>query len=756
MSLLEKVFESFAAQNASFGGAKAPSDEPHGRLLEESSPEELYANHDKIRERIWAHVEECSRTRFGFERNWFRNPLYYIGRQWLTWDQRGGRWREKRLVRKWVPKPVNNRFASSVDAIRGALQSFVVRPSVWPATTDTDDIASAEVADRFIPVIEDEVDMPKLREFIAAWMSLNADAFAFPYYDQGDKTLGMTTIEHYRCLTCQYVASPQDFEPGTCPQCQAPAATEPALDEMGRPLGEEYPVGRLRCDILSPLECYLTQDMPDLTDHRVMTLAKPTLVKHVKYAYPETGQHVSSDRGGKHKTAQYFMDALAYMSEDGGYVSGRNNLDRTTLFRHVELPSQDFPEGLACTIASDDTILEVGPSPFFEVVRGQKNHYFPLVQFPYWLVPGRLYSKCPAYDLISKQDQLNQLESLIMTAIMKGTYNSWLLPTGSSITNLAGDPAQLIRYTPQGMANGAKPEVITTNPVPPAVFQYKQEILADFEDLSGISDVLKGQVPKGVSAGYAVQMLTDRAFGKFGPVFANMERSYTKLYTILLKLAREYFTEERIKRIRGASGQWQIEKFKGADIAGSVDVKIEGGAERPRSAVAKQALIQSLTQMGFINPMDPKTQYQVLEEFSMQHMLGGVDEDKRDAAKEWEAFLQWEPKPEQMDQDGKVQGGPVVKLVVDNHLVHILDHQSRAKTDQFDQLPHDKQVIWQQHIQDHMNAVQPPPAQPGKPGSGQPPPTKTTPATSKANEMGDQTMNVNRTGGNSALGAGGA
>src|SRR5687768_2795787 len=40
-----------------------------------------------------------------WERLWWRNILYCLGRHWIYWDESVGRWMDRRLAR-WVPRPV--------------------------------------------------------------------------------------------------------------------------------------------------------------------------------------------------------------------------------------------------------------------------------------------------------------------------------------------------------------------------------------------------------------------------------------------------------------------------------------------------------------------------------------------------------------------------------------------------------------------------------------------------------------------------
>ena len=749
MAILEQLWETLAAKG--LGGMGSPA-APATLVPQTDQPADPYQDHDRLRSLVVDHLEEANSLRWAFERNWFGAVLYYLGVQWIRWDARTARWRDRRLVRKWVPKPVTNRYASSVDTLIGAIQGFVVSPSAWPATLDADDLATAEVAERLIPVLEQEIDLPRVREAVAAWMTLNGDAFLLPLYDQRDHSLGTRLIPDHQCQLCQAVAAPDAFEAG-CPACGQPAVTAPATDEQGQPLGTRVPIGRLKVPVYSPLQVYLTHQATDLSQHREFTVMDMLPLSAVQAAWPETAAEIRADGGQIVQTGQHFMESLASITETGGHFAGRSPQKVVTLFRHCRMPSEDWPDGLAVTMTGDQQILEAGPSPYYEERDGEKIYYQPLIQLSFRHVPGRLYGKTPASDAIPKQDQLNRLESLIEAAVMKGVYASWLLPTGSSISQIAGEPSQLIRWTPQG-TNGAKPEVVTVAPVPPILLEWKKQLEDDFEELMGSYDALKGTTPRGVSAGYAIQLLTERSYGRLTPTFQNLEHGYTQLYEILLKLARQYFTEERIRRIRGDTGQWQVERFKGADLTGSVDIKIEGGSSRPRSKLAEQALVESLAKIGVINPKDARQSFAIAELFGMQHLLGGIDEDRRQAAQEWQAFLDWElPQPD--PATGEIMGGPAVKLVVDNHIVHVMDHQHRAKTDRFAGLSREKQLLWQRHIADHLSAMQPAPPAPGQAGSGQAPPPKGpgAPAGSKANEVGDHTMQTIREGGNAALGA---
>lgn len=753
------------------GGSQQPAIEGNGVTREDHGEGTAgpYDDTKKVAARILDHIKDCDKLRWSFERLWFRSVLYYLGNQWLTWDARSRRWREKKL-RKWMPKPVTNRYASTVNTIVAAIQATKVLPSAWPATNDPEDIGSANVADRVIEVIKSEINDEHVRKQLAKWMVLCGDAFAFVHYDREDKSLGFVKIPSVMCQACGHVAQPLEFQAG-CPACGlASVPPIPAQGPNGEALGEDYPKGRMVVDVLSPLEIYLNPDIVQMSRQTRFTIARSYGLDHVKTMFPGKADNLSPDTATATRTAQYFMEALAFSTEDSGYnLTGASHRDRVTLYTHIEMPSEEYPEGLEVTMAADETILDIGPSTHYEELPdGSKQYYLPLVKFGYEMVPGRLYSKSPAYDLISKQDQLNRLEALIEMAVMKGVYVTWLLPTGSSIAETSGEPGQRIRYTPTG-TGGFKPEAITTQPFPPILLEWKQQIQADFEEIGGTFDALKGNTPRGVSAGYAIQLLTERSYGRFASVFADWEQGWVELYTMSLKLFRTYVTEPRLQKIKGSSGGWEITAFKNSDLKGSVDLRIEGAATRPRSKLAEQALVESLAKLGVINAQDPEQRYAIAQMFGMSSVLGVHDEDVRYATGEWEALLAWNPPvdpntgmpvgvtPEQPFPPG----GPEADSIFDNHVVHIAEHRKPTRSDVWRQLPEWKRLFWKQHQLTHLIAMQPvvdgtqPPMAEASANLPKQNGAPAKPAGSKANENGDPTMRNLREGGSNALGAGG-
>src|SRR3972149_6443564 len=60
---------------------------------------------------------ESTEHRWIWEREWLRDLYYVANRQWITYHPTRREWVDKRL-HKWIPRPVTNKMAEVLQAIR--------------------------------------------------------------------------------------------------------------------------------------------------------------------------------------------------------------------------------------------------------------------------------------------------------------------------------------------------------------------------------------------------------------------------------------------------------------------------------------------------------------------------------------------------------------------------------------------------------------------------------------------------------------
>jgi len=259
-----------------------------------------------------------------------------------------------------------------------------------------------------------------------------------------------------------------------------------------------------------------------------------------------------------------------------------------------------------------------------------------------------------------------------------------------------------------------------------AFVEWMHDIDASVEKLAKTFDVLKGGRPAGVSAGIALQILQERGLSSYEPLFIMWGDAWAEWGSQAVEIFRLYCTEERLLRIKGRDGQWQVEKFIGADLQGNVDVIAEAGSSTPRSTLADRAEIEQLMAYHVVNPLDPEAQGKILDLYGKSTWLPSLTLDTKNAIMEDEAFRaiaalpiwgQASPQDVQaiemaisypeavalMEQWGQMMGvqmpapWPKVYAGLDGHAAHSREHGNFGKSESFRQFPPVVQAMVEKH-----------------------------------------------------------
>ncbi len=657
----------------------------------------------RILDRFDRSLQTDSIYRNYFELDWFRNVLYYAGKQWIILDGPKRRWRQKNLP-LWFPTPITNKFAEKANDIVSAL--LQQRPTInyEPATGDSEDVATAEISARVMETAYDEMQVDSFEQEIAAWVAITGNCFLVPYYDD-DPKYGTTQVNRKQCLECGLVSKPYAIEDneGVClgPDCPGTTHVDAVHPITQKPVLDIYPIGRLRADVVSPFEIRVDPRIRDIRDHHYYTRLSTWNLDKARAKWPDYRDQIQADK--EENLGQIYLDALAYLSTSFGGTAllgtGATTNDtrnpRTTIYTYNELSSEEFPEGLrAVRVGKGGPIVEAEPLPFdYGAGRRKGARFLNLVHFGFDIVPGRLWRKTRMDDLISLQSYRNLIEAVLKLTTQRSGNSVWLNPTGSNFDNFSGDPGLVIEYSPVSLGGStfAKPERLPAelgNIQPLIVLLNKLD--DSMERVAGTFFLQGGDVPPGVTAASALAYLGERAERSMSPFKREWAKSWAHLQEMVLEIYRKHAVDERIRVVAGRNKKWQVDKFKKADLTGAINIKVDFNSLSPKSQATQRATIAQLIQLGVINPMDPEQQYKILEVYGETALKGSEDIDIEETIKEWDEFL-----------TSKGQKQPILLPLVQNSLVHITQHGNAAKTDEFKELPPEMQQIWLNHINMH-------------------------------------------------------
>ena len=697
-------------------------------MPESVSSGDPYQDHGAIKKLIEERMTEWSRGREGAIRTAWRNLLFYRGHQWIVFDRTLNRWRPS-IIRRRTPRPVTNLFASTMDAVMSVLARVEPRLTFRPGTDEPADRAAADVGSRAIEVIEEEVGLRVQRQYLATWTGLTGGAWLETGYDP-DPTYGTVAIQKEQCLQCQAVRLPSPEQ--ACEVCQGQRFA-PAQDETGEALKEEFPRGRMYVDVVPIFEMFFDPSLTDWRKHRAALRIKSVSLDEAKRRWPHLKETLTPDTTGSEDqlygeslpTLAGHVDDTAMTRGTWGASQGRTlPHSRVTEQWYSQLPDETYPEGLLAVIVNKQHVGTAGPLRYrSQQSDGTSVPFLNYVFFPQKVVPGSIFPKTVADDLALLAARHNRIESLVELILMRTASPVWLIPEGTAVTNATGEAGQLIRYNPLG-PSPAKPERVAGQGLPSGLVNYLDRLEHYFEELAATFDVIKGSRPEGVSAGIALQLLQERGMSRFGPMFILWSASWAEWARQALEIFREYATEERLLKIQGRDGRWEVQKFMGADLQGHIDVVPEAVSSMPRSTLSDRAEMEQLAALGVIDIRDPEVRYKFLEVYGRTNLTPAMAADTKNAIRENEQFealaqseilqtlapdkltalltlVQTNPEAAQQVLAGQGLSLPRVRLSIDDHAIHAREHRKWAKSETGQRMPFVIQRLHELHTQAH-------------------------------------------------------
>ena len=597
-----------------------------------------------------------------FTRQWQRNLWYVLGRQWIEYQTRYGGWRDKRMA-SWIPRPVTNKCKETVQAIRAMFTSIKLSVNVRPNGTDPKSVASAATADELSPLLHEVHFMNQTMSEFDFWLITLGNAFLHTYVDYDIKH-GELVITAEKCLACGEVYPSNEIADAgqKCPNCGA-TEFQQAVDPMtGEPIETRKPKGVPCTTVLSPLEISFPQSYTRFDDLPYVVRCR-WRTKRYYQAQPEMKDVVEkitwqkSPAGHNLSLFQSLGQAndLGVTSNSWTEGMGRGSVQEDGIAEYEVWmkPTEKYRDGLVFRIMGDSSPVVVrleeealpGPLPYSDA---EGNKLFTFAHATYEHVGGRILGSGALDQIIQKQDQLNQLDSLILLIIQRMANPVWLEPKGAEIQKLTGMPGLVIKWNPLTVGGNAKPERIPGIGPDSSLFTIREQYLRDIEELSGTFDILKGQKPAGVEAFSAIQALIERSQARFATVFTSRGEAYKNWFKFAIELEREFGPDERTRAVLTPARSWTFETFKRAQLQGAMTVVVEDGSTTPKTNLGMRASIEHANTLGMLNMTDPDQQYEGLKLFGLTRMVPSLDIHIQAALQKQEAFEQWVKDPQAM------------------------------------------------------------------------------------------------------------
>jgi hypothetical protein len=660
---------------------------------------------------VWTYVK-AGRTQFDYRIQELR--YFLAGEQWIRHNPTFNRF-ERHALDDWVPTPVTNFLAQHYDYLCEVFTAGDPYPEVDPATRDLVDVDAAKAARR---VLQSEFlrlrSDARLIQPAVGWLVLCGNAVLASFWNAraGDRIARPRTELAERpmmqdaalCSSCGY-SEPAIMGRERCPQCggvlvapegeKMPAIGEsgaplsetferPVLGERGEPVSDEYTVGNLEERVVNLLQ-FFPQPCADMADCRYVVEAQPMDLDALRDLFGTK----ASKQMAEALDIQEWDTSFAGVNSNAQMLNTREQKRDKVLVKFLRhIPDHRFKRGLL-VIGTRDTLYYKGDLDSADDSLGYTH-------IRYREIPGVFWGVGPAGDILPQQKRINAIDSSIVQNRKQMVSPQWLVPDGSGLTHVDGRSGLVNRWNPSTSA-GFKPERLPGVPLPQAVLAEKSGEIAAMMQVSGITEVMSGQLPTGSSGletGAAVENLYEAAYKRFRNAGERWRSGLAHHFQRNLMLVAANWDEPRLVRVLGENKELETYSYAGADLTRAQDMIVRTTLGTRTSTVLHQRRIMDAAKAGLLgNLADPSVRGRVLEQLDIAGFEDEYVADARKARRVLRAL-----------RDG--DEAPAI-LPTDNHVIQYEVIREFTLTTEFEQLDQERQqMILKRAMQHKQVAVQ--------------------------------------------------
>jgi hypothetical protein len=455
-----------------------------------------------------------------------------------------------------------------------------------------------------------------------------------------------------------------------------------ASDPFGRAMSQQVPKGNWRLKTISPYDQFVrnlgVDEKPSTLDE--FTIVEVVPLDYVRNHFPN-GHLVKAEQPA---ILMMFHPVAGERTIYQGTGAGGPGMFRNhvRLKRKFQKPRMEVPKGEdgkpienapaqpnrgRAVVMAGDIVLEDGDY----MIESQNNPgtWIPKVHFDYvcWKTRAggkELQGMSMAENLFDAQESINETLSQYKDAMEREGSPKWLVPREVNFDYEESGEAGA-HWVWDGVTDNpnVKPERIESNLMSGEVFNFLNWCIAHVARVSNLNEVEQGNVPAGVTAALALQILAEQSGERRRNRIRRIREMLERLYSHGLQLSHELVREDRLFWLKDETGSWSQKSWSGLQLEGQTDVRIDAEPEHHTPLQRQQRIkdMKDLFPQLFQNPRSLRRLAQ-----QMGYPLEGFeDESLQDEAaqREFSRFLD-EGRP------------PVIDGDLDDHAEHHEQHGS--------------------------------------------------------------------------------
>lgn len=549
----------------------------------------------------------------------------------------------------------------------------------------------------------------------------------------GDSNSGTPRNDGVPAAPPQGVAGPGAVQPPPKIRVRVPGppALEPfmpvedeleANDSVGRPLGQDIPLGKPMCETVFDYDMWVEHDGIEVIPGKWGEIAhvhceniewarnryekafdvKPEKEDALQKWHPITVdfQFDRNDRTPRRvRIFEFYKEPWRTRVQDPetGEYTIKMNKGRTIHFAHGK-------------------ILKWGDH--IEQSKKTKGLTYPDVEFtyiPFELASGgkEMHGNSMFAGLRRGQESTNKIFSMFEDTLSRMGIPRWLVTKAMSFAwDTSGRAGGRYTWEPDERFPEREPKEIGNTVLNPGVWELTDRYKDNGEEFSGKKEVESGGADPGDPAA-AIQLKLENAGAQRSQRHTRVREGLERAWSHLLTLMAEKVTEPRTLWREDNPGQYQERVWSGEDLHGQTRVKITGSPVY-QSDVVTMLNMKQAKELGTINPAEPKTARMINRRLHIpDEMIESENRQADLAEREFSDFVE-------LDKE------PMLDGLLDNMNEHAERHALDMKSERWIDLEDQAGIYQVWPLLEAWNEPrefvipQAPPGQGGQPGNGQP------------------------------------
>jgi len=641
--------------------------------------------------------------RRGFETLWWNNVALVAGDHYSRWDPTMGRFEDRDLT--WTldmsdkkPRLVINHALTCARTELAKLTKSKPIMEIVANSDESTDISAAKVGRSALDYSEWKFRLDKLRKSALWWMIQTGLGAIYVGWDHTNDKAGYI----------EFMIDPATGE-ATFSQARQNELKD-MLDhgELDNLQIERYPLGEVEYKVFSPFQLLPDETATEFSQIRDLITDEIVDVDVLKQMYPNLASKIEPDQNLQTGTIEQRMIARAGIG--GGINSEANSVENGVRVSTYWLPAGQYyskflQKGYWCRWINNKTILDSSMQFPYQDNRIPFCFFEHIPTASIWPDSVITHIRGPNLEVDKTVSQLIENKDYMANPM-------WLVATQHKIKgevkNIAGS---IVRY--RHVPNVPPPAPVQGMAMPQQVENLLAGLREQILEISGQSEVSRGQVPAGARSGVAVAYMQEEDDTKIAPTVDNLEQAVALMGSMTLERFSQFYTFQRILRFYRRDGIFDVLKFKGADLKNNTDVVCQAGSAMPKSKAAKQQYTLELVSMGILQ--DP---HQIKETLELGE--GEPDDTSKSIAQAnrennmmihgvWMAQVNPEGHVGEGAEGFQKMSAAVPVKAWHNHQVHIQRHTSVMMDEEFDDMAVSRPEVvrlFDEHIAMHQQMIQ--------------------------------------------------